>query len=242
MKLSKLVLNMARICPLPVRWTLILSRAGFLPYAISEHWFAAQLAPVVGVPVYPVQWLRTVMYRECAKLLAALDPSQLDVLEISPGDREFGSQFAFKSVSRADYPSFDICRDRLEENRFDLIIADQVFEHLLWPYRAARNVHAMLKPGGHCLITTPFLLRVHNAPVDCSRWTELGIRYLLAECGFPLENITTGSWGNRECVRANFNRWVAQTPLASLHNEPDFPVVVWALARKQEKTISESLP
>jgi hypothetical protein len=91
----------------------------------------------------------------------------------------------------------------------------------------------MLTPGGALLITTPFLLKIHDAPVDCSRWTELGIRHFLAEAGFDIANITTGSWGNRACVRSNFRPWTPYLPwLHSLRNEPDFPVVVWALARK----------
>ena len=28
-----------------------------------------------------------------------------------------------------------------------------------------------------------------------------GLRHLLANCGFPLEKIVTGYWGNRACVR-----------------------------------------
>jgi hypothetical protein len=114
-----------------------------------------------------------------------------------------------------------------------LIIAEQVFEHLLWPYRAGKNVHRMLNQGGYFLITTPFLVRIHSGPTDCSRWTETGIRYFLAECGFSLERIQTGSWGNRACVRANFSQWSRYRRLVhSLRNEPSFPVVVWALAQK----------
>jgi hypothetical protein len=118
---------------------------------------------------------------------------------------------------------------------FDLIIAEQVFEHLAWPYRAARNIHRMLNGGGLFLVTTPFLLRIHDAPIDCSRWTPTGIRYFLAECGFPLDGVNAYSWGNRACVRANFTRWQKyQAWRHSLADEPEFPVVVWALAQKQD--------
>jgi hypothetical protein len=90
----------------------------------------------------------------------------------------------------------------------------------------------MLKPGGHLLVTTPFLIKVHEVPVDCSRWTELGMKHLLAECGFPIDGIWTGSWGNRACVQANFRNWARRGWFKSLANEPEFPVSVWALARK----------
>jgi SAM-dependent methyltransferase len=176
------------------------------------------------------QWSRIVMNRETREMINSLQPSTLEVLEIS--GKRWGEWTTFKDHKSVYYPEFDISEATLEET-FDLIIAEQVFEHLLWPYRAGTNVHKMLNPGGHFLVTTPFLIRIHNHPVDCSRWTETGLKYFLAECGFDLERIRTGSWGNRACVRANFSRWWEYRRLFhSLRNEPEFPVVVWALAQK----------
>jgi SAM-dependent methyltransferase len=219
--------SIVRRFPIVFRPLVTLSRQGVLPY----HPVTEAIAKEVGMPFPREHWARTVMYRECTKLIAGLDPSTLDVLEISPGAHEPFASLGFRSTTRVDYPGFDVCRDRLEAD-FDLVIADQVFEHLLWPYRAGTNVHRMLKDGGHFLIMTPFLVRIHNFPADCSRWTEIGLKYFLAECGFSLDAITTGSWGNRSCVVANFRTWAIQTRWRSLRNEPDFPVVVWALAKK----------
>jgi len=174
-------------------------------------------------------WTRPVMYEECGKLIQRLGPQSLDVLEVSAG--KHWQSLPFRSFTEANYPEFDICKDVLPRE-FDLVIADQVFEHLLWPYRAARNVLSMVKPGGHFLMTTPFLIRVHAIPYDCSRWTELGMKHFLAEAGFPLETIVTGSWGNRACVKANFTSWARRGWFGSLKNEPNFPVSVWALAQR----------
>jgi len=175
------------------------------------------------------RWSRVVMRADCERLLKELGPKELNVLEIS--GRHYGSMgFARYRVVR--YPEFDICATTLDES-FDLIIAEQVFEHLLWPYRAGRNVYRMLAPGGHFLISTPFLVRRHEEPTDCTRWTETGLQYFLAECGFGLEMIRVRSWGNRDCVNANFRGWTDYRPrLHSLANEPEFPYHVWALARK----------
>ena len=175
-------------------------------------------------------WTRPVMYDRCFEMLKELNPKELDVLEISAGN--VWQQLNFKSFTEANYPDFDICKDVLD-HQFDLIIADQVFEHLLWPYRGARNIHKMLKPGGYFMITTPFLIRVHAIPYDCTRWTETGIKYFLSECGFPLHEIKTGSWGNRACVKANFKKWARRGWFGSLNNEPNFPVSIWALAKKE---------
>ena len=142
------------------------------------------------------------MYRRCFEFITQLNPSTLDVMEISAGP-QWVREFNFHSFTDMKYPEYDICAQTLDR-QFDLIIADQIFEHLKWPYRAGRNVFAMLKPGGHFIVATPFLIRVHKVPIDCSRWTEDGISYLLQECGFPATEIKTGSWGNRACVKGNF--------------------------------------
>lgn len=176
-------------------------------------------------------WTRKVADEEVRKLVRGLDPAPESVLEVSG---QVWSGFGFPRYRSTQYPEFDITGEPLEE-RFDLVIAEHVLEHLRHPHRAARNVMRMLQPGGAFLVVTPFLYRVHPCPDDCTRWTETGLAHFLEEAGFPLERIRTGSWGNRACIRSTFssrgehrsyNRWAH-----SLRNEPEYPVVVWALAR-----------
>jgi SAM-dependent methyltransferase len=165
-------------------------------------------------------------------MLHEIDSAHRKTLEISGGSSTFEKQVQFGQYETTEYPTFDICADTLDRT-FGLIIANQVFEHLAWPYRAGKNVYQMLEPGGYFLITVPFLIRIHKEPIDCNRWTETGLTYLLEECGFPRDAIRTDSWGNRACVRANFgSRWAKMGWYRNLRNEPDYPVVVWALARK----------
>jgi SAM-dependent methyltransferase len=148
----------------------------------------------------PMHWTRVAAYRECEKRLRRMNLNSLRVLEISAGTH--WQKMGFHSFKSMDFPEYDICSDVLDE-KFDLIIADNVFEHLKWPYRAARNVRSMLTPGGTFMTLTPFLIRVHPIPTDCTRWTQEGLYYFLAESGFDQDNIETGSWGNRSCVKAN---------------------------------------
>ena len=129
------------------------------------------------------------MYRRCFEFITQLNPSTLDIMEISAGP-QWVCEFNFHFFTDMKYPEYDICAQTLDW-QFDLIIADQIFEHLKWTYRAGRNVFAMLKPGDHFIVETPFLIRVHRVPIDCSRWTENGISYLLQECGFPATEIKT---------------------------------------------------
>jgi SAM-dependent methyltransferase len=174
-------------------------------------------------------WDRIIMNRETERWIASLEPENLTALEISG---TFWRKMPFKEYKTVHFPEYDVCVSPLSQ-KFDLIIAEQVFEHLCWPYRAGRNLYQMLNDGGHFLITVPFLVRVHGAPIDCMRWTETGLKYFLAECGFQLDKIKTGSWGNRRCIKASYFKWqFYYRRLHSLKNEPDFPMQVWALAEK----------
>lgn len=176
------------------------------------------------------QWVRIVMNRATFALVTKLQPERLDVLEVS--GLRWERLVAFKSYRSESYPTYDVCAGPLPD-RFDLVIAEQVFEHRLYPYRAGRNVYDMLRPGGCFLVTTPFLIRLHDYPTDCSRWSEMGLRHFLEECGFPLDRIQTWSWGNRACVKGNLDEWkYFNRRLHSLENEPDVPIAVWALAEK----------
>jgi SAM-dependent methyltransferase len=177
-------------------------------------------------------WVRVVMYRRCFEFVSRLRPERLDALEISAG-QHWRRSFSFRSFTGTEYPGYDVCSEVLTRS-FDLVIADQIFEHLQWPTRAARNISDMLRPGGHLIIAVPFLLRVHNSPIDCTRWTETGLSNLLQEAGFSPDRIRTDSWGNRACVKANLTRWRKRGFFGSLRNEPNVPVMVWAIAQKHE--------
>lgn len=169
------------------------------------------------------------MNQACRALVRDLPYTRFNTLEIS--GRKW-QDMGFGRYSSVAWPDFDLCHQTLDE-RFDLIIAEQVFEHLLYPYRAGRHVLEMLQPGGYFLISVPFLVKIHDFPIDCTRWTELGLKHFLEECGFPLASIVTGAWGNRACIVANFDDWVMYEPdKHDLTHEPDFPYHVWALAQR----------
>jgi SAM-dependent methyltransferase len=189
--------------------------ARFLRYAVLGH--------------RDEQWCRVVINRETLRIVDGLRPETLDVLEISGG--RWTNLRPFRSYRGVHYPDYDVCSCALPD-RFDLVIAEQVFEHLRYPHRAAANVRRMVREGGYFLITTPFLLKIHNYPEDCTRWSEVGLRHFLGECGFDERRVSTGSWGNRRCVVANFGEYpYYNRRIHSLRNEAEFPIAVWALAR-----------
>lgn len=207
--------------PAFVRWTY----AGAMKDSLIA--VAKRVAAAVGYDKTHIT--RTVAYREVDAYLDRIGGEDLEALEIAAGWK--WRQRNWRSFSEMNWPGYDICQDRLDRE-FDVVIADNVWEHLAHPYRAARNVLAMLKPGGLFVNITPFMIRHHAVPIDCTRWTELGMRHFLADAGFDAERIETGSWGNARAVTANLNRWARTGWLRRLPNDPNFPVTVWAFAHK----------
>ena len=65
------------------------------------------------------------------ELVRSLDPSTKSALEIS--GNTWGRRTNFKKFKALDYPDYDVCAGPVPGEKFDVIIAEQVFEHLLWP-------------------------------------------------------------------------------------------------------------
>jgi SAM-dependent methyltransferase len=180
---------------------------------------------------------RIVMQRRTREWFAELDLASMEAAEISG---KHGRRYAFKSYERFRYPKHDICKGPYEDadglvRKFDMILANQVWEHLDRPYAATRNVLRMLRTGGYFWVAVPFFIPHHAAPVDCSRWTARGLTNLLIEAGFEEDNIRAEQWGNRGAALRNFDRpWppVHDPERDSLENDPECPVCAWALARK----------
>ena len=171
-------------------------------------------------------------------MINALGPQDLDVAEISG---KWGERFAFRSYRQFRYPEHDICAGPIRDTEtgetlcFDLILANQVWEHLDRPYAATRNVIESLRPGGFFWLAVPFFAPLHAAPQDCSRWNARGLTNLLIEAGFDAEAIHAEQWGNRHVARRNLEEvWppVYDPDTDDIRNDPDMPVCAWALAQK----------
>src|SRR6185369_12620355 len=130
-------------------------------------------------------WLRVRQIEAFTDFLASRPNAK--VLEVSPGWNKYWKVLC-KHYKAVDYPDFDICKDALPR-KFNVVIADQVLEHVPQPVEAVKNMYKMTAAGGHVLIATPFLFRVHARPNDFQRWTEAGLRQLLLQAGFADKGI-----------------------------------------------------
>jgi SAM-dependent methyltransferase len=76
--------------------------------------------------------------------------------------------------------------DRLPfgEKTFDVVLATEVLEHVDDAEVACSELLRVLKPGGHVIVTVPYLYPTHEAPYDYRRFTHFGLQKLLERRGF----------------------------------------------------------
>jgi SAM-dependent methyltransferase len=72
---------------------------------------------------------------------------------------------------------------------FDTVLATEVLEHVENAERAAEEIFRVLRPGGHALVTVPYLYPTHEAPYDFRRFTHYGLADLLRRQGFEVVSL-----------------------------------------------------
>lgn len=69
----------------------------------------------------------------------------------------------------------------MKDNSFDNILCTEVLEHLHSPRIAIAAMRRVLKPGGKLILSTPFLMPLHDVPEDYYRFTPYGLRELFKD-------------------------------------------------------------
>ena len=144
-------------------------------------------------------------------------------------------------ITITTYPEVNICALPYPDNSFDIVISDQVLEHIEGDVqKAIDECRRVLKPGGLCIIGTVFINPVHYGPKDLWRFSPDALRYLCR--GFS-EIKECGSWGNRWAHILFFlyenardwqvpnHRWSMRHFLATSNN-PKYPLMTWIIAKK----------
>lgn len=101
-----------------------------------------------------------------------------------------GPQKRRKNTLQVDlyaFPEIDIVADLgslpFKNDSVDAVFCTSVLEHVMEPQNVLNEIFRILKPGGLCYLTTPFIYPYHSSPHDYTRWTLYGIRSFLARCG-----------------------------------------------------------
>ncbi len=73
-----------------------------------------------------------------------------------------------------------------EENSFDSLVFFEVLEHVFNPDTFFKQISKVVKPGGHCLVTIPFIWGEHEQPYDFARYSSFGLKHIFDVHGFEI--------------------------------------------------------
>lgn len=73
---------------------------------------------------------------------------------------------------------------------FHFVLCTETLEHVPRPGVVLRELRRVLRPGGTLALSVPFLNPVHQEPHDYFRYTPYGLRRLLTDAGFEVEEIS----------------------------------------------------
>ena len=95
-----------------------------------------------------------------------------------------------KNYEILDLPQYDLNKEIKLDRKCNLIFCLEVFEYLIDPVTAMKNIKNMLVEGGEAIISFPFVYPVHNdVAFDSLRFTETGIRRLAKHVGLTVKSI-----------------------------------------------------
>jgi SAM-dependent methyltransferase/uncharacterized protein YbaR (Trm112 family) len=144
--------------------------------------------PEMGTPWRRANW------RFLAGQAAALEPGAI-ILDVGAGRGDFAGLFQGRNYLALDvypYPEVDIACDLTQcnpfrEAGFDAILLMNVLEHVYDTNALLSALAAMLKPGGALICAIPFLVKMHQEPVDYVRYTHYTLERLGPQHGLRPE-------------------------------------------------------
>lgn len=93
-----------------------------------------------------------------------------------------------------------------QENTYDQVFCLEVAEYWYNPLGALKNIARLLKRGGTLFISFHFIYPQHNPEnADYLRYTRSGVRKLLKEAGFEVDEIRPKTYANSHMVKMIFD-------------------------------------
>lgn len=161
--------------------------------------------------------------------------SSLSLLDVLPLEKDE------LNITSVNYPEYALPSTGLPSGCFDLILCDQVLEHVKGsPWLVADELRRLLSPGGVCLLTTVFMMPLHPYPSDFLRYSSESLVDIFVND--EISNWGSGAWGNRAVWMLSElgYRWEpvpknVRNPIFRLAtmNEPGAEIATWIVFQKK---------
>ncbi len=144
-------------------------------------------SPDTGTPWRQANW------RFLARQLEEIHPDAL-ILDVGAGRGDFFDALQGRNLLALDvypYPEIDVVCDLTQTNPFkpasvDVILLLNVLEHVYDSKALLAALAQMLKPGGKLLIAIPFMVKMHQIPLDFVRYTHFALEQMAADHGLEV--------------------------------------------------------
>jgi len=164
---------------------------------LKEYYTKQLFRPSVwGIFTNPFFITRSKLFREIKKVNSFIGGR---ILDVGCGQKPYQSLFQSTEYIGMDVEQsghnhgnepIDVYYDGgifpFDDDSFDSVICNQVLEHVAIPVTTLSEIHRVLKPKGHVLLSVPFLADEHEQPFDFYRYSSFGMRYLFENQNFEI--------------------------------------------------------
>ena len=150
---------------------------------------------IIGLVINPFYIARKALLESIKELGDNISGKTLDVgCGTKPYEKYFKSSeyigleietTVHREVRKADF-FYDGTKFPFNNNEFDSIVTNQVFEHVFNPDSFLNEINRVLKKNGILLLTVPFVWDEHEQPYDFARYSSFGIKSVLEKNGFEI--------------------------------------------------------
>jgi len=127
-----------------------------------------------------------------------------NLLDVGCGKRPYEDIFLpyvekYTGVDIVDGPRVDIVADSakglpIDSQIYDTVICTEMLEHTPYPRESVREITRVIKTGGHLILSTPFIHKLHGEPYDYYRFSCHILKVILQEAKLePLEIHNVGT-------------------------------------------------